>query len=405
MTSGATEVKKSTLGKNDNTVTIWEFESINLWFNFGVLDTWIFLETSHVDLIIEMTNVSNDGIVLHLCHMVGHDNTLVSSSGDEDVGGVKNALELLDLETLHTGLKSADWIDFSNNNSSTTGFHGSGGTFTNITKTADDDFLTSNHDIGGSHETIWERVSASIDVIELLLGDGIVNVDGLEEELTSGGHLVKSVDTGGCLFGNTNELLGHLGPFVSSTSLEILSDDSNDLLELEVVIFIWIWDLSGLEEVSLGLDTFVDEEGSITTIIDENIWTIAVWPGEHFVGAIPVLLEGLSLPCEDVGGLGLDDSSGGVVLSGEDVARGPSNFGSKFVKSFDQNGGLDGHVEGSRNLSSLEDFRWSILLSNSHESWHLDLSDVEFSSAPISLIWEFDIGFKVGFHLVVSVFF
>jgi len=90
MTSGATEVKKSTLSKNDNTVTIWEFESVNLWLNFNILDSWVFLETSHVDLIIEMTNVSNDGIVLHLCHMVGHDNTLVSGSCDEDVCGVKN---------------------------------------------------------------------------------------------------------------------------------------------------------------------------------------------------------------------------------------------------------------------------------------------------------------------------
>jgi len=273
-------------------------------------------------------------------------------------------------------LKSADWIDFSNNNSSTTGFHGSGGTFTNITITADDDFLTSNHDISGSHETIWERVSATIDVIELLFGYGVVNIDGSDKEFTSGGHLIKSVDTSGSLFGNTNELLGHLGPLVSLSSLETFSNDSNDLLELKVIIFVWIWDLSGLEEVSLGLDTLVDEEGSITTIINENIWTIAFRPGEHFVGAIPVLLEGLTLPCEDVGGLGSNDSSGGVILSGEDVARGPSNFGSKFVKSFDQNGGLDGHVEGSRNLSSLKDFLWSVLLSNSHESWHLDLGDV-----------------------------
>lgn len=391
MTSGATEVKKSTLSKDDNTMSIWEFESVNLWFNFDIFNSGIFLDSSHVDLIIEMTNVSNDGIVLHLCHMVGHDDALVSGGCDEDVSGVKNALELLDLVTLHTGLKSADWIDFSDNNSSTTGFHGSGGTFTNITITADDDLLTSNHDISGSHETIWERVSASIDVIELLFGYGIVNINGLAKKLTSGRHLIKSVNTSGCLFGNTNELLGHLGPLIGLSSLETKFDDSNDLLELEVIIFISIWHLSGLEEVSLGLDTFVNEEGSITTIINENIWTIASGPCEHFVGAIPVLLEGLSLPCEDVGGLGFDNSSGGVVLGGEDVARGPSNFSSEFVKSLDQNGGLNGHMEGSRNLSSLKDFLWSILLSDSHESGHLDLGDVEFFSSPIGLVWEFDI--------------
>jgi len=400
VTSCAAEVEKSALSKNDDTVTIWEFKPVDLWFDFSVLDTWVFLETSHIDLIIEMANVSNDGVVLHLCHMVGHDNTLVSCGGDEDVCGVKNAFELLYLETLHTGLESTDWIDFSNNDSGATGFHGSSGTFTNVTKTADDDLLTSNHDISGSHETIRERVSASIDVIELLFGYGIVNVDSFQKELTSGGHLVESMDTSGCFFGNSNKLLGHFGPFVCQTSLKTLSDNSNDLLELKVVIFIWIWDLSGLEVVSLGLDTLVDEESSVTTIINKNIWTIAVGPGEHFVGAIPILLESLSLPCEDAGGLGFNNCSCGVVLSGEDVARGPSNFSSKFEKSFDQNSGLDGHMEGSRNLSALQDLFWSILLPHSHETWHLNLSDFDFSSAPVSLVWEFYFGFNDSFFLL-----
>jgi len=102
--------------------------------------------------------------------------------------------------------------------------------------------------------------------------------------------------------------------------LESLSDDSNDLLELEVIELSWIWDLTSLSELSLGFDTFVDKESSITTIINENIWTIAVWPGEHFVCAVPVLLESLSFPGKDVGGLSCDDSSGGVVLGRVDVA-------------------------------------------------------------------------------------
>jgi len=163
-------------------------------------------------------------------------------------------------------------------------------------------------------------VLASIDIVELLLGDGVVDVNGSEEEFSLGGHLVESVDTGGGFLRDTNEVVGHFGPFVSETSLESLSDDSNDLLELEVIESSWVWDFTGLGESSLGLDTFVDEKGSITTIINENIWTITVWPGEHFVGAVPVLLKGLSLPCEDVGGLCLNDGSSGVILGGVNVA-------------------------------------------------------------------------------------
>lgn len=153
------------------------------------------------------------------------------------------------------------------------------------------------------------------------------------------------MNTGGGLLGDTNEVLGHLGPLLGQTSLETFSNDSHYLFELEVIEFVWIWHLTGLGEVSFGLLTFMDEEGSITTIINKNIWTITVWPCEHLVGAVPVLLEGLSLPCENVGGLCGNDSGSGVILCGVDVARGPSDFGSKSVEGLDQNSGLDGHVE------------------------------------------------------------
>jgi hypothetical protein len=59
----------------------------------------------------------------------------------------------------------------------------------------------------------------------------------------------------------------------------------------------------------------MDEKGSITTIINENIWSITVWPCEHFVGAIPIFNQVHSLPGEYVGGLGSNNSSSGMILS------------------------------------------------------------------------------------------
>jgi len=66
-------------------MTIWEFESVYLWFDIDSLDTWVVLNSVHVDFIIEMTDVSYDGIVLHLCHVGGHDNSLVTSACNEDI--------------------------------------------------------------------------------------------------------------------------------------------------------------------------------------------------------------------------------------------------------------------------------------------------------------------------------
>merc|ERR1719230_885385 len=141
---------------------------------------------------------------------------------------------------------------------------------------------------------------ASIDIIELLLSNGVIDIDGSKEEFSFCRHLVKSMNTSGGLFGDTDEVVGHFSPFVGESSLESFSDDSDNLFEFKVIESSWVWNLTSLGELSLSLDTFVDEESSITSIINENIWTISIWPCEHFVGAVPVLLKSLTLPGEDV---------------------------------------------------------------------------------------------------------
>jgi hypothetical protein len=43
-------------------------------------------------------------------------------------------------------------------------------------------------------------VFAAVNVVELLLGDRVINIDCLKKELTFFGHLVESVDTSGSFF-------------------------------------------------------------------------------------------------------------------------------------------------------------------------------------------------------------
>lgn len=156
MTSGATKIQKSTFSKHDDTMTIWEFESVYLWFDLDSLNSWISFKSSHVNLIIEMTNVTDDGIVLHLGHVGSHNNSLVSGTCDVDISCSKNAIESLDLETFHACLKSTDWINLNYNNSGTTVLHGLGTSLTDITVSENNSLFTSNHNISGSHKTIWK---------------------------------------------------------------------------------------------------------------------------------------------------------------------------------------------------------------------------------------------------------
>jgi hypothetical protein len=78
MSGGASEIQESTLGKDDDTVTVWEGVSVNLWLNLLMADAWVCLDSSHIDFVIKMTDVSNDGIILHLGHMLSHDDSQFS---------------------------------------------------------------------------------------------------------------------------------------------------------------------------------------------------------------------------------------------------------------------------------------------------------------------------------------
>jgi hypothetical protein len=43
----------------------------------------------------------------------------------------------------------------------------------------------------------------------------------------------------------------------------------------------------------------MDEQGCVATVIDEEVGTLAVGPGQHLLCAPPVLLQGLTLPGKD----------------------------------------------------------------------------------------------------------
>jgi hypothetical protein len=51
---------------------------VRLRLDCDPLDTWVCLQPKHINLIIKVTYVANDGIVLHFLHVVNHYNILVT---------------------------------------------------------------------------------------------------------------------------------------------------------------------------------------------------------------------------------------------------------------------------------------------------------------------------------------
>ena len=64
VTSGAAQVEQTTFGQDDDAVSVRIFVSVALRLDVHALGDSF--QTSHVDFVVKVTNVTNDGVVLHV---------------------------------------------------------------------------------------------------------------------------------------------------------------------------------------------------------------------------------------------------------------------------------------------------------------------------------------------------
>merc|ERR1712232_1313338 len=166
MPSGTAEVQQTPRGKDNDAMAIRENEAVYLRLDVLHLYAWARFQLSHFNFIIKVTDVADNGIVLHFLHH---------------------------LETLHACLKRADRVALSDQTPRTTATHRKGAALANVTIAADERPLPTDHDISGSHDAIRKRVSAAIYVVELRLCHAIVHVNSWEKELSFGSHLLQSM--------------------------------------------------------------------------------------------------------------------------------------------------------------------------------------------------------------------
>ena len=110
------------------------------------------------------------------------------------------------------------------------------------------------------------------------------------------------------------------------------------------------------------------------------------------MGKGPVLVKAFALVGEHRH-IGSSNRRGRVILGGEDVAAGPTHLGAEGHQGFDQNGGLDRHVQGTRNARSLEGLVGAELLAQGHQAGHLGFGDRNLLAAEIS---QAEIGNHIG---------
>jgi len=352
----ATQVDETALGEEDNVATVLHEVTVDL--GLDVADgLGVGLEPRNVDFDVEVTDVADDGVVGHGLKVHASENVTAAGGGDKDLALGSSLLHGCDLETGDGSLEGVDGIDLRDNDASTHAVESLGAALTDITEASNDSDLASNHDISGTLDAIDERLAAAVEVVELGLGDGVVDVDGGNQEALALQHAVEVVHTGGGLFGHTVAVLEHLRVLL------------------------------------------VDEGSQVAAVVEDQVEVLAVLEGSELLLEAPlVFLLGLTLPGED-GHAGSSNGGGGVVLGGEDVARCPGELGTQSLERLDEHSRLDGcggvsgatashaatskhtHVQAAGNAGALQRLVLGVLPACLHETRHLVLGELNLTAA------------------------
>merc|ERR1711870_228894 len=92
MADGASEIQQPPSCQDDHAVSIRENEPIDLRLDVLHLDPRESFKACHVDLVVEMANVADDGIVLHGFHVRQCNDVVVASGRSEDVNLANDGL-------------------------------------------------------------------------------------------------------------------------------------------------------------------------------------------------------------------------------------------------------------------------------------------------------------------------
>jgi len=116
MSGGTSKIAETSFGQEDDGVTISKSPFVDLGLDVGSLGSR-FLESRDIDFIVKMSNVANDGVVLHLFHVGEGDDVAVSGGGGEDINLSDNVVDGVDFVSSHQSLEGTDGVDFGDNDS------------------------------------------------------------------------------------------------------------------------------------------------------------------------------------------------------------------------------------------------------------------------------------------------
>ena len=86
MTRGAAQVEQTPLGEDHHAMAVREDPLVVLRLDVLPPDAGHLLQAGHIDLVVEVADVADDGLILHARHVLCRNDVLVSRGRHEDVG-------------------------------------------------------------------------------------------------------------------------------------------------------------------------------------------------------------------------------------------------------------------------------------------------------------------------------
>ncbi len=90
---GAAQVHKTAFGKHVDAMTIGERVFVHLWLDIELGDAFRGIKAVHLNLVVEMANVANNGLIFHLCHVIERDDVAVAGRRDVNISNAERIFD------------------------------------------------------------------------------------------------------------------------------------------------------------------------------------------------------------------------------------------------------------------------------------------------------------------------
>ena len=150
----APKIQQTALRKHHDAVSIGKPPLVVLRLDVDVLHARHLFEASHVDFIVEVSDIADDGLVFHFRHLVGRNDVFIARRRYEDVGPVQHRLERVDLVALHRRLQRANWIDLGDHHAAALATQRLRAPLAHFAEAADQRDLAAEHHVGGPGQPI-----------------------------------------------------------------------------------------------------------------------------------------------------------------------------------------------------------------------------------------------------------